>query len=250
MRLALFSALAAVSGFGLALLVGGTSSFGAQQSVSASGVSFSPANVTISVGDSVKWTNQNGTHNVHFDGEAVGQPASAAGPNDPAWANGVTRTFEQAGTFRYYCDPHKQFGMEGIVTVQPASSTAIGTGTGTTTTPTGTETTTTPTGTGTQTTPTGTGTQTTPTGTGTQTTPTDTNPGGGTDTGGGTTTETTSDEGSSRSTETREQQDQTDSPTAPRIRSASLERKRFCARRAPSCRRPGVRFAVRLTAAH
>src|SRR5688500_6718958 len=74
---------------------------------------FSPKNVTINTGDMVTWNNGGGVHNVHFDDNSFTQPPTAT---SGAWS--VSRTFTNAGTFRYYCDLHggpNGAGMSGTV---------------------------------------------------------------------------------------------------------------------------------------
>jgi len=74
--------------------------------------SFAPANVTITKGGTVTWTNEAGktAHNVTFSGN--GSPASVSN-----FTSGSTsRTFENTGTFSYQCTNHS--GMTGTVTVQ------------------------------------------------------------------------------------------------------------------------------------
>ena len=109
----------------VAALVGGTA-LAADQSVAISGFSYSPASVTVNVGDTVTWTNS----------DAQAHTATA---DDGSWdtgniANGGTDavTFATAGTFPYHCDVHPQ--MTGTVTVQAAA--APGGGAGATTPPT------------------------------------------------------------------------------------------------------------------
>jgi plastocyanin len=87
---------------------------GANQSVTASGTSFSPANVTVTQGEKVTWTNGGGTHNVKFDAIAVDLPA------DPSsnWGGTVEHTFTEApATYSYHCEFHG-LSMSGTVTVQ------------------------------------------------------------------------------------------------------------------------------------
>jgi plastocyanin len=88
----------------------------ANQSVSAlSSDDFSPAEVTVTQGEQVTFTNTGGQHNVRFDGEAAGTPAAATTDH---WT--VPRTFDQVGDFRYYCERHGGpggSGMSGIVHV-------------------------------------------------------------------------------------------------------------------------------------
>ena len=91
---------------------------------------FSPASVTVSVAESVTWSNAGGSHNVHFDDDSYVQPTSDLGM---PWT--VSRTFSAARTYRYYCDVHPD-NMVGTVTVLPASSSTGPTPTTTPTTPT------------------------------------------------------------------------------------------------------------------
>jgi hypothetical protein len=54
-------------------------------------------------------------HNVVFDDGMFTQPAT---PMLPAgWPAVVSRTFPSAGTFTYYCQLHRSFGMTGVVHV-------------------------------------------------------------------------------------------------------------------------------------
>jgi len=99
-------------------------------------VAFEPAELTVSVGDTVAWTHAGGEpHNVvAYEGEIPdgadywasggfdGQDAAVAG-----WENGegavvtgqsYVHTFETPGTHEYYCVPHEQLGMKGTVVVE------------------------------------------------------------------------------------------------------------------------------------
>jgi plastocyanin len=91
------------------------------------GTAFAPATVTIHVGDTVRWTNEGGTHNVRADDNSFKCSDSCSnGSNSPsgnAWS--FTRTFNSAGTVAYYCELHGGpggFGMSGTVVVQPAAT--------------------------------------------------------------------------------------------------------------------------------
>ena len=81
---------------------------------------FVAADVTVDIGDTVTWTNAGGLHNVKFDDGSFEQPAD---PQGNSWT--VSRTFDSAGTYRYYCELHGDIngaGMSGTVTVNPAST--------------------------------------------------------------------------------------------------------------------------------
>lgn len=106
-----------------AALAGGTTHV-----VTTSGFSFSPADITIEVGDTVMWTNlQIGFHNV----AETDFPPSTSSTNNGGFFSGppgtqatFLHTFNVAGQFAYVCETHTLSGMFGTVTVQPA---AIGT---------------------------------------------------------------------------------------------------------------------------
>lgn len=83
---------------------------------------FEPSSVTISKGDSVTWTNNAGfPHNIVFDEDGVpaGVNADALSNEDYLNAPGetVTRKFDVAGEYNYYCEPHQGAGMQGKVIV-------------------------------------------------------------------------------------------------------------------------------------
>jgi len=84
---------------------------------------FEPAKISICKGDSVKWINNKaGPHNVVFDednipagvdqekismvDEQLGEPGES-----------FTMKFDTAGTYGYYCEPHRGAGMQASMTV-------------------------------------------------------------------------------------------------------------------------------------
>jgi plastocyanin len=87
----------------------------ADTAVTIAGFAFDPATVTIQVGDSVTWTNQDSTAHTatagdgSFDTGNIGNGASA------------TVTFDTAGTFAYACSIHPT--MTGTVVVEAAAAT-------------------------------------------------------------------------------------------------------------------------------
>lgn len=103
---------------------------GSVTTVTASGTSFSPANVTIKVGQKVRWVVASGMHTV-TSGTKSGavctpdnkfcNPSDTSCASAPAMSPGTTyeRTFTTAGEFPYYCQPHCAAGMVGKVTVMP-----------------------------------------------------------------------------------------------------------------------------------
>lgn len=143
----------------------------ADGSVSIASFAFSPASVTINVGDSVTWTNNQAgvSHAVTSDTGAFDSGTLSSG--------GVfSHTFSTAGTFAYHCNIHPS--MQGTVIVQsatgptntpqatatqPAATNTPATPTSTTAASTATPTATTPAATATATSPAATNTQPAPT---------------------------------------------------------------------------------------
>ncbi len=79
------------------------------------GLSFSPSDLTISVGDTVRWTNNGGFHNVQADDGSF----SSGDASTNIWV--YTHIFNTAGDFRYYCVVHgapNGVGMAGIIHVE------------------------------------------------------------------------------------------------------------------------------------
>ena len=89
--------------------------------VNTAGLTFSPANITINVGDTVTWNNTGGSHNVNG--------TVATYPSNPAsFGNGVagapwsfSYVFTIPGLYNYQCDPHAGLGMVGTVQVNSVS---------------------------------------------------------------------------------------------------------------------------------
>lgn len=75
-------------------------------------IAFTPTNVSLTTGGTVTFAFGSIAHNVFFDGDPVGAPASIDGAN----ANvAVQRTFPVAGVYNYYCHIHP--GMRGTIVV-------------------------------------------------------------------------------------------------------------------------------------
>ncbi len=77
-------------------------------------LAFEPSSVTISSGDSVKFVNNKlAPHNAVFEGhDELSHPDLAFAPGE-SWEE----TFSTAGTYNYYCEPHRGAGMVGKVVV-------------------------------------------------------------------------------------------------------------------------------------
>ena len=77
-------------------------------------LAFEPSTLNISAGDTVKFVNNKlAPHNAVFDGhEELSHPDLAFAPGE-SWE----KTFSTAGTYDFYCEPHRGAGMVGKVVV-------------------------------------------------------------------------------------------------------------------------------------
>jgi plastocyanin len=110
MRALLVAVLVAVAATGAA----GAAGSGSAADVTIEGRDFfwSPADVTIQVGDTVTWTNQQGFHNVVVGTERLNNPGF---PGDDSWRPPPQKTFTAPGSYPYLCEVHG--GMTGTITV-------------------------------------------------------------------------------------------------------------------------------------
>ena len=83
-------------------------------------MTFRPAAVTIYQGDSIRFMNYGGVHNVHADNNRFVCSINCTTnntPSDEPWS--VVVRFTTIGTFGYFCDQHGNLtsGMRGSITV-------------------------------------------------------------------------------------------------------------------------------------
>ena len=105
--------LVSVSAFCALAALSAGAAVAADQSVSISGFAFNPATVTVNVGDSVTWTNNDDVpHTATADNGSFNTGQLGSGDSDSV-------TFKSAGTFAYHCSVHPS--MNGTVVVQAAS---------------------------------------------------------------------------------------------------------------------------------
>ena len=100
------------AGVALATVIAAGSAVAADQGVTIAGFAFSPKTVTVNVGDTVTWTNN----------DTVTHTATSAGNFDTGSIGGGASksvTFQKAGTFAYVCSIHSS--MTGTVVVRAAS---------------------------------------------------------------------------------------------------------------------------------
>lgn len=105
--------------FGLALalalastLAVGSQVFAAEHTVNIVGLTFSPANLTVQVGDTVTWINDGGLHNVNADDGTF----TSGAPSTDLWQ--YSYTFRGGGSYPYHCDVHQADGMVGTIEVE------------------------------------------------------------------------------------------------------------------------------------
>ena len=81
---------------------------------------FTPDEITITAGDTVIWTNSQGSHNVNGTTSTFpSNPESFGNEVGSGWT--FSHVFTIPGTYDYQCDPHVSFGMTGQIIVEEAS---------------------------------------------------------------------------------------------------------------------------------
>lgn len=95
------------------------SAWAAPHTVTVSNFMFTPRSLTINAGDTVTFTNAGGSHNVLADDNSFrcahgcdGDGAGGIGNVSSGWS--FTRTFNTAGTIRYFCELHGSAGGGGM----------------------------------------------------------------------------------------------------------------------------------------
>jgi len=114
--LASVALLAIVFGATAGVFSAGTAS-AANHNVSISGFAFNPGSITVAVGDTVTWANNDSVPHTATSASGV-TPAFDTNNIQPGTSASVT--FNQAGTFSYFCKIHPN--MTGTVIVTAASA--------------------------------------------------------------------------------------------------------------------------------
>lgn len=90
---------------------------------------FESAEVTIAPNTTVRWVWESDNHNIVPSSQPEGANwEGTAGPPSKTYNTGhtYTHTFSTTGTYEYYCEPHRNVGMTGSVTVQQGGASSGG----------------------------------------------------------------------------------------------------------------------------
>lgn len=99
------------------LWLSASAGYAATKTVTVVNTAFQPANVTIAVGDTVRWVWSGGTHSTTSGSCSGGVCTPVAGWDSPTKSSGdFSHTFGQEGTFPYFCRVHGSM-MQGTVHV-------------------------------------------------------------------------------------------------------------------------------------
>jgi plastocyanin len=112
-RMQRWTLAAAIAALAVSITAG--AALAADNAVTIAGFAFDPATVTIQVGDTVTWTNQDAIAHTATAGDGSFDTGNI-GPSTTASA-----TFDTAGTFAYHCSIHRT--MTGTVVVEAAAGT-------------------------------------------------------------------------------------------------------------------------------
>jgi len=85
--------------------------------VKVNGHDFAPAEVRIKANQTVRWVWVAGTHNV-ISGSGCSPDGTFSSGSTEGTPSTFEHTFEKAGSFPYFCDPHCALGMKGKVVVE------------------------------------------------------------------------------------------------------------------------------------
>jgi plastocyanin len=86
---------------------------------------FEPANITVEPGTTVTWVQSGNNPHTTTSYDGLWDSGMLEGGSGATFSF----TFEETGTFDYFCIPHEEMGMVGTVTVTGGTATASPTGT-------------------------------------------------------------------------------------------------------------------------
>ncbi|WP_254823236.1 plastocyanin/azurin family copper-binding protein [Haloglomus halophilum] len=79
---------------------------------------FDPAEVTVSTDATVQWTWESDFHTVTVESQPEGENWNGTGEETHDEGYTHVHTFSTAGTYEYFCQPHRGQGMVGTLTVE------------------------------------------------------------------------------------------------------------------------------------
>jgi plastocyanin len=89
---------------------------GATADIAMKNISFQPGEITVKVGTTVTWTNDDPSSHTVTSGTR-GNPSGLFDSGNVGPGGTFSFTFNEAGTFDYYCKIHP--GMDGVIIVEP-----------------------------------------------------------------------------------------------------------------------------------
>jgi plastocyanin len=121
--------LTALSLLGLLVFAPSTWAQGQEVTVRMEDNFFDQANITVEPGTTVTWVQSGDNSHTTTSYDGLWDSGMIEGGTDGTFSF----TFEEPGTYDYFCIPHEALGMVGTVTVSGGTATASPTGTGTAT---------------------------------------------------------------------------------------------------------------------
>ena len=107
--------------FPLLLLLSFEQACAEEYKISMEGWEYHPKELTIELGDTVIWVNDDDTlHNLVFEDETLGAPVIKK-PLKIRQGQEFSFTFTKAGVFKYFCKIHKRQDMVGKIIVKATS---------------------------------------------------------------------------------------------------------------------------------
>lgn len=99
-------------------------SFATKHTVTNSGTTFSPSNLTINVNDTVVFSLSSSHDAVEVSKTTYDANGNTSNNGFKLLLGGGTHVFKTAGTYYYVCTPHAHLGMKGVITVTGATGVA------------------------------------------------------------------------------------------------------------------------------
>jgi plastocyanin len=128
LSVAVFTLMLVVGSFLLAVSPAAAETFTVKMGSDSGMLMFDPANLTVHTGDTVKWVNNKlPPHNIVFDDKQIPTADKALASKlshdqlffSPGESYEITFGSDTpAGTYSYFCTPHRGAGMVGKITVQ------------------------------------------------------------------------------------------------------------------------------------